>query len=146
MHNIQIKQKISCGIIPVFKNNQGKNEFLVVELHHGGISFPKGHREGNETYLQTAERELFEETGLVCYNIDREFLITESYTITRPDKIIYKTVYYYIGCVDTQQVIMQPEEIKNYFWGTAEPIMKKINHVESREVFKKALDHLGSCF
>ena len=99
-----------------------------------------------ETYVQTAKRELLEETGLVCYDIESEHVITENYTIIRPDKVIHKTVYYYIGFVDTQRVIIQPEEIKNYFWGTAEQIMKKINHDESREVFKKALSYLPSSF
>lgn len=136
----------SCGIIPIFKNEQDVYEFLVVELHHGGISFPKGHMDTGETYVQTAKRELLEETGLVCYHVESEHIITENYTIIRPDKVIHKTVYYYIGFVDTQRVIIQPEEIKNYFWGTAEQIMKKINHDESREVFKKALSYLPSSF
>lgn len=134
---------ISCGIIPVFKHEAGEDEFLVVELHHGGISFPKGHTEPDETCLETAERELLEETGLVCSSILADTVITEQYLIKRPDKLIHKTVHYYIGFLDTQDVTMQSEEIRNYYWGNSEKTMEKINHRESCQVLEKALIALG---
>lgn len=137
-----VQYDISCGIIPVFKNNKGENEFLVVELHHGGISFPKGHMEFGETYLETAKRELLEETGLTCIHVQDE-IINEQYIIKRPEKLIHKTVNYYIGFVNTKEVVAQPEEVRSIFWGTAIEIMEKINHAESREVFKKALAQIG---
>lgn len=139
MKNKKLEKQISCGIIPIFINENGKKEFLLVEAHHGGIGFPKGHIEGNETFLETAKRELFEETGLSCFNIDSENMISEKYTIIRPEKTIYKTVHYFIGFVSTKEVIIQAEEIRNFYWLSDESAMEKANYNNSKKVFKNAL-------
>ena len=50
-----MKEEISCGAIII--NN---NKVLLVEQQTDFIGFPKGHIEGNETYLETALREVKE--------------------------------------------------------------------------------------
>ena len=56
----------SCGAIVY--NNEGK--VLIVQHNAGHWDFPKGHVENNETEVETAVREVKEET-----NIDYSFLI-----------------------------------------------------------------------
>lgn len=53
----------SFGIIPLRKIGDQWQTFIVQQTN-GYWSFPKGHAEYNESPRQTAERELFEETGL----------------------------------------------------------------------------------
>jgi 8-oxo-dGTP pyrophosphatase MutT (NUDIX family) len=54
----------SYGIIPVFKN-EGSFHILLVKNSKGGHwGFPKGTPEKNEESIDTARRELFEETGI----------------------------------------------------------------------------------
>lgn len=53
----------SCGAI-VFTRKAGQLLFVIVEEQSGACSFPKGHMEGNETEMETARREIWEETGL----------------------------------------------------------------------------------
>ena len=53
----------SCGAV-VFTRTNGNILFVIVQEQAGAYSFPKGHMEGSETELETARREVFEETGL----------------------------------------------------------------------------------
>ncbi|MGB0925183.1 MAG: NUDIX domain-containing protein [Minisyncoccia bacterium] len=136
------EKHISCGIIPVYVNEKHEHQFLLVEACHGGIGFPKGHIETGETFLQTAARELLEETGLVCSHVDTENMISEKYIIKGSDGDIDKTVHYFIGFVGSKKVTKQDEEIKNYFWLSPQDAVQKINHAESRQVCKKAIEIL----
>lgn len=56
-------QDYSFGIIPL-RNVDGQWQSFIVQQTNSYWSFPKGHAEGDESAQQTAERELFEETGL----------------------------------------------------------------------------------
>ena len=54
----------SCGAI-VFRKFHGNIELLLIKHANGGHwSFPKGHVEEGETEVETALREVHEETGL----------------------------------------------------------------------------------
>lgn len=53
----------SYGIIPLQKVD-GRWQSFVVQQTNSYWSFPKGHAEQNESAKESAERELFEETGL----------------------------------------------------------------------------------
>ena len=54
----------SCGAI-LFSKEDNKRKYVLVMEASGSYGFPKGHKEGNETDLETAKREIFEETGIV---------------------------------------------------------------------------------
>ncbi len=55
---------------------------------------PKGHPEGEETLIQAAEREIFEETGIQGEVI--ELLGSIDYEFYTPDKHIAKTVHHFL--------------------------------------------------
>ena len=56
----------SCGILP-WRQTEGRREYLMVyESFSQCWSLPKGHMEPGETEVQTALRELLEETGLTA--------------------------------------------------------------------------------
>lgn len=59
-----MKFEKSCGAI-VYRKTQNQIDLLLIKNRYGGHwSFPKGHVEGAETEMQTALREVKEETGL----------------------------------------------------------------------------------
>ena len=55
---------------------------------------PKGHPEGEETLIEAAEREVFEETGIRAEVI--EALGSIDYEFYTPDKLISKTVHHFL--------------------------------------------------
>ena len=60
---IPLNKEKSCGAV-VFTRRSGEILFVIVQEASGAYSFPKGHVEGDETEMQTAAREIREETGL----------------------------------------------------------------------------------
>lgn len=136
-------QKVSCGIIPIFVNQKGKREFLLVLQNNGNYAFPKGHMEEGESFMQTAKRELFEEAGVRCTSID-ETVFSEHYRFYKDEKIIEKTVNYFIGFTDSQEVHIQEEEIADFCWCSEEEVLEKLHFKEIKDIFRKALHHLNN--
>lgn len=94
---------MSYGIIPLI-HHEDKIYTILVKLASGNHRWlPKGHPETDETLVQTAIRELQEETGLTVSEeqIDTSQVYTESYSFIHPTKgPIDKTVSYYIAHID----------------------------------------------
>ena len=68
----------SCGAI-VYRKSHGNTEILLIKhINSGHWSFPKGHMEDGETEIETAIREIKEETS-VNVMIDPTFRETVSY-------------------------------------------------------------------
>lgn len=56
-------KEYSCGAI-LYTIEDGIRKYVLVMEASGSYGFPKGHKEGNETDLETAIREIKEETGI----------------------------------------------------------------------------------
>lgn len=113
------KVSLSCGVIPLYKNPEGEFQYLIVRGKGGYWGFPKGHQEGEETPLETAKRELYEETQLDC-NYFFEETFSEEYVIQRRFRpSLLKKVIYFVGIVrDPFELILQRSEINSYRWVT----------------------------
>ncbi len=57
-------KEYSCGAILYCYENEIRKYVLVMEAS-GSYGFPKGHKEGQETDMETAIREIQEETGVI---------------------------------------------------------------------------------
>ena len=102
----------SCGAI-VYRTSHGNTEILLIKhINSGHWSFPKGHVEGNETEVETAIREIKEETAIDVM-IDPTFRETVSYY---PKRDTQKTVVYFIGKAKNYDYIPQEEEISEIRW------------------------------
>lgn len=85
----------SCGVLP-YRVVDGQREFLLVfEQFSQCWSVPKGHMEVGETEIQTALRELQEETGLTAV-VDAERYASIVYPISQVAK---KEVKFFLGRV-----------------------------------------------
>ena len=95
-----MKYEKSCGAV-IFKDNQ----VLLIKSVKGHWSFPKGHVEGDETELETAHREILEETNLkVIINQEKRVVISYSpYPGTMKD-VVYFYATYKDGIINRQVV------------------------------------------
>ena len=102
----------SCGAL-VYRRNREQIELLLIKNRYGGHwSFPKGHVEGRETEVQTALREVKEETGLDI-SLQSGFRHAVEYF---PRPIVKKQVVYFLGEATSNDLHMQEEEISRIIW------------------------------
>lgn len=137
-----MKEEQCYGVIPVIKDEEYK--FLIL-LHTGlenNWSFPKGHVEDSETPIQTALRELEEETGIKDVEILDLPILNEEYSITRNGERKLKKNGYFIGFVKDVNIAIQEGEIQESKWLTYDEAMKEITYRERREVLQHAKEYL----
>lgn len=102
----------SCGAI-VYRKHHGNTEILLIKhLNSGHWSFPKGHVEEGETEIETALREIKEETNIDVM-IDPTFRETVTYF---PKKETQKIVVYFIAKAKNYDFTPQESEIADIKW------------------------------
>lgn len=107
----------SCGVLP-YRTVNGQQEFLLVfETYSKCWSLPKGHIEAGETDVQTALRELYEETGLTA-NLDTSRCASIEYPIS---SFARKQVAFFLGEVAGEPKVREGE-IDKFKWVTAEEL------------------------
>jgi bis(5'-nucleosidyl)-tetraphosphatase len=88
-------EETSFGIIPLRRHEGEWEVFLIRHLAGAHWGFPKGRGMPGETPLQSAERELAEETSLHIERYLRNIPFTDHYQMQKGGKSIAKTVYYF---------------------------------------------------
>ncbi len=142
------EKDFSYGVVPVLDTPAGWRVLLVHQLSHKGGNhrfwiFPKGHAEGDETPHQAAKRELQEETGIIEVTLEEKTQFEVRYNFRHEEKIIKKTVIYYLGyCRDSQTKLTQPEEIIEMKWCDFTTAEKLLSHKNSKKVLKQAMEFL----
>ena len=107
----------SCGVLP-YRMVNGQQEFLLVfETYSKCWSLPKGHIEAGETDVQTAMRELYEETGLTA-TLDASRYASIEYPIS---SFARKQVAFFLGEVAGVPKVREGE-IDKFKWVTAEEL------------------------
>lgn len=124
----------SCGAI-VYRKHHGNTEILLIKhVNSGHWSFPKGHVEANETEVETALREIKEETGIDVI-IDPTFRETVSYS---PKKDTQKVVVYFIAKAKNFEYIPQEEEISDIKWVEIGHALSILTYENDRSIVNKA--------
>jgi bis(5'-nucleosidyl)-tetraphosphatase len=129
------------GIIPLRQEN-GTWQVLLI-LHQGGRhwAFPKGHGNPGETALESARRELKEETGLDIEELLQEIPLTERYQFHRKREIVVKTVQYFPACV-SGTLHLQAEEIRDAKWVPLKDAARHLTFKEAKEMCNKLVNLL----
>lgn len=129
-----MKFEKSCGAIIISQSND-KIETLLIQMLSGHWSYPKGHVEKNETEVETAIREIKEETNLDVI-IDTRFREITTYS---PKPEVLKDVIYFIAFAKTTNVTVQESEVLDYKWVDINEALNYITYDDDKKIFKKAL-------
>ncbi len=136
--DIRMTYEKSCGAI-VYRKHHGNLEILLIKhINSGHWSFPKGHVEEGESEMETAVREIKEETGIDVI-IDPTFRETVSYY---PKKDTQKIVVYFIAKAKNYELNPQETEIADIKWvdvGCANSILTYDNDKTIVNKAKKAI-------
>lgn len=124
----------SCGAV-VFRKYHGNTELLLIKHANGGHwSFPKGHVEPGETEVETAVREVKEETGIDIM-VDASFREIVSYS---PKKDTQKDVVYFLAMAKNYNFTPQPEEIAQIKWVEISRVHSILSYDNDRQLVNRA--------
>ena len=125
----------SCGAV-VFTRQSGQPLFVVVQELAGAYSFPKGHMEGTETELETAQREVFEEIGIHPTFLEG-FVEENEYDLAeRPGT--RKHVTYFLAEFQDETLIPRPGEIRGIQLLPLDEAMECFTHEKPRQILNAA--------
>ena len=127
-------QEKSCGAV-IYNSN---NEVLVVKHNAGHWDFPKGHVEENETEVQTALREVKEETN-VDVHIYENIKYESHYS---PKENVEKTVIFFLARSISDTLVKQDAEIADIGWYSYEDALNILTYDNAKEILKKSYNDL----
>lgn len=125
-----LKKEKSCGCVIM-----EKDKVLLIQQLEGIWGFPKGHMEVGETEVETALREVKEET-----NLDVEINENKRYTVEYiTDRNTYKEVVLFLAKKISGNEKYQESELTAMKWMNFDDAMKTITYDNTRKLFSNIL-------
>ncbi len=137
-----LRREKSCGAL-VYRRQEDKGRLQILLIRHradGHWSFPKGHVELGETEVQTALREVREETGLTIQLLKGFRHCVEYY----PKPNIRKQVIYFLGNTNDETITLQEEEVSEARWVDWEEAYRQVTFENDRHLLNRATAFLSS--
>jgi len=128
----------SCGAV-VYRIINDQIRFLLIK-NRGSANwgFPKGHRERGENRIDTAKREVLEETGLRIEVLDG-FCETSNYKIAQR---IEKRVDIFLASTSDTQTVIQQEEIERYSWLLYDSALRQLNFENDKSILNNVREYM----
>ena len=104
----------------------------------GHWDFPKGHVDKGETEIETATRELEEETGIKNIILLDNFRNTINYKIHKRDRKISKEVVFFIATTAETEINLSHEHV-DYGWFDFTSALKQLTYDNARSVLSEAI-------
>jgi 8-oxo-dGTP pyrophosphatase MutT (NUDIX family) len=138
MNNKKTKQVECAGGIVI----NDKQEVVIVNQNHDSYSLPKGHVDSGENYLETAKREIYEETGIKSLEYIKDLGSYSRYRIGldgSDDKSEMKTIFIFL--FHTNQVSLFPIDPNNPFalWVNHSRVHEYLTHKEDKIFYNDTL-------
>ncbi len=127
--------EFSCGAV-VYTRKNGIPCYVIVREQAGAYSFPKGHMEAGETEMETARREIWEETGLRPVFLDG-FLERDEYALAEKPGT-RKRVTYFLAEFENQAPTARPGEIREILLLPYEQALNYFDHEGARRILTAA--------
>jgi len=131
-----IKER-SAGAI-IFRKEKDKIKYLLLHYKYKGEywGFPKGNIEKGESEIDTAKREIEEETGITDIKFLEGFKERVHYFYRREGQMVSKDVIFFLGKTRTKEVKISWEHV-GYEWVDFDTAMKRLKP-NSRKILEKA--------
>lgn len=127
----------SCGAV-IWRGDSAHHQYLLVQHNGGHWSFPKGHMEDRETEVETALREIREETGLSA-RIDDRFRQVVTYY---PMPGVVKDVVFFIAQPTGGTEHAQEAELRDLGWFSFQEARPRVTFATDEEVLLAAEDYI----
>lgn len=139
-----MKHKKAYGCIPI-RGEKGAREVLLVRNHEKNTwGFPKGAKEEGESDIETALRELYEETGLALCDIIEGVSFEDSYHAEWKGTPYFKEVFLYL-CHGAPNHIPKPEpstEIAEAAWFPFLTARAHITYEAQKRILERVAEYL----
>lgn len=131
-------KEVSAGAI-VYTIENNKPLFLLVQHNHGNhFSFPKGHIEKGESIMETAKREVYEETGIMIEFTSDKMQVN---TYLMPNGV-YKDVYYFLAKASNHVIKFPKDEIRHAGWYNYDQVLQYLTYDNDKIIFLKLVKEL----
>ena len=138
---MQTKKDLSYGIIPIHRVEGEWKVFLIQQYSRIGDNsywvFPKGHPEKGETEIETAERELKEETGMTASKILPKPTFELNYSFVFNRVKIEKKVVFFIGIISSDKYKLGEDEVKEGGWYALEDVASRLDYKDTKQLYQK---------
>lgn len=126
----------------------GEPEFLLLLHRHGHYwSFPKGRKNKGETDIETARREIREETGIEDFTLlergGKLFSSSVRYFVRRGKSFIPKEVRYFLVKFSKRVEVSLSREHIAYKWLKFDDALANLSHNNSKELLTKVYSDMA---
>ena len=133
----------SCGVVLFSKQKVLLLQYATGQKEgewdlQGHWDFPKGHVDKGETEIETAIRELEEETGIKNIILLDNFRKTINYKIQKRDIKISKEVVFFIATTVETEINLSHEHV-DYGWFDFTSALKQLTYDNARSVLSEAI-------
>jgi 8-oxo-dGTP pyrophosphatase MutT (NUDIX family) len=136
--------EISAGaILCSFNSDLRRVEYLLLNYSSGHWDFPKGNVETGENGLQTATREILEETGINEIIFVDGFVSTIEYYYKRSSKLIHKFVTFYLAKTCIRDVRLSFEHC-DFSWKEYDLAINQLTYKSAKKILREAKPYTES--
>ena len=136
---MRVERSAGAVVFRVTKDNQAV--FLLLQKPSGKWDFPKGNIEKGEPTLQTVEREVAEETGVVKINILPDFKETIKVFYRFEGEFVRKWIAFFLARTSQAKIRISFEH-QDFAWMPFEQAVKTVSYPQSRRILRRAQSYL----
>jgi bis(5'-nucleosidyl)-tetraphosphatase len=128
-----IQERSAGAVVFSLDSTVGEIEYLLLNYAAGHWDFPKGNIENGEDEMQTARREIQEETGIDDVEFFKYFRNKIQYYYRRDQRLIQKEVVFFVARTSIKEVKLSHEH-NGYSWGRFEKALALLTYKNAKKV------------
>lgn len=130
-----ISYEKSCGAV-IYTVIDHNIKYVIIKSTEGIYGFPKGHMEKDESEIETARREIFEEVGLKV-NFISGFRTVNIHSLPKKKNVMKKVVYF-LAKYDNQEIKYQEEELLGAYLMNYDEAINSFQYEDSKRILTEA--------